>query len=147
MPHLIQLLAFPIWPRISDPRISPATWNITFTAIQNNELVVHEPPLCGCCWLDRVRKWAKYPTRRSRADLQTLLQDPCQYSISRTSGGWKLKLRGVDSLNLTIKLPRNGRSLEYLGLHPLLGVAEMCYRLERAVATRAGSARRRPPLP
>jgi hypothetical protein len=49
MPHLIQLLAFPIWPKTSDLRISPATWSITFTAIQNNELVIHEPHLCGCC--------------------------------------------------------------------------------------------------
>src|SRR5215510_6313604 len=47
------------------------TWNITFTAILNNELIVHEPRLCGCCWLDRVSKSARYATHRSRADLQT----------------------------------------------------------------------------
>jgi len=45
-----------------DPRISPATWNITFTAIQNNKLIVHEPRLCGCCWMDRVSQSARRPT-------------------------------------------------------------------------------------
>jgi hypothetical protein len=56
MPHLIQLLAFPIWPRISGPRISLATWSIIFTAIQNDELILHEPHLCGRCWLDRINR-------------------------------------------------------------------------------------------
>jgi len=92
MPQLIQLLAFPISPRISDPRIFPATWNITFTAIQNNELVVHESRLCGCCWLDRVSQSTRLPTDSSRADLQTTASRAVSihYRISRPSGGWKL---------------------------------------------------------
>src|SRR5689334_9527794 len=96
MSHVIQLLAFPIWPRISDPRISLATWSIIFTAIQNDELVLHEPRLCGCSWLDCVSQSARRPTHRSCADLQTAASRAVSiyYRISRTSGGWKLVVAG-----------------------------------------------------
>src|SRR5215213_2675979 len=95
MLHPIQLLAFPIWPRISTRGSLPQLVTLPLRPSKTINL-----SSTNLVYVDAAG-WIALVNRRdvlhlSRADLQTAASRAVSihYCISRTSGGWKLVVSG-----------------------------------------------------